>query len=90
MSTAWKDPNRGKWYHEYRKRRAPFLAERPDCEQKIEGVCTGRAKEVHHVLGIAVDKLDTRYWKASCRECNVKTGDPNAGKQPKPRTLTTW
>jgi hypothetical protein len=94
MSTAWKD-RRGGWYHEYRKRRAVFMDDNAlhnggECQLHIAGVCTGTATTVHHVLGIGVDKLDVRYWKAACAKCNARIGDPNRRTQPAPRTITRW
>lgn len=94
MSTEWKNRTGG-WYGTYRKLRAVFMQHNAEnnggrCQLAIENVCTGTATQVHHVLGIAVNKLDTRYWQATCKECNQHVGDPNAGTQPRARVIDQW
>lgn len=51
---------------------ARLLAERPQCEARIEGVCSGRSEDVHEVLrrsagGSIVDEANLR---AVCRRCH--------------------
>lgn len=59
------------------------------CVLAIVGVCTGDAREVHHVLGRAMTGDDPRYLVATCRACNLKVGDPMAG-QPRHKRVTRW
>lgn len=55
-------------------------------------VCTGMADCVHHTKGRLVTGDDPRFMVASCTDCNLKIGDPNAGVpvDPKPRPMTRW
>ncbi len=89
-SAAWK----GKSSRPWSRVRAAVLAENERtndgrCTQQIRGVCTGRAEQVHHVLGRALTGDDVRYLRASCRACNLHIGEP--GKvSPRPRPVTRW
>jgi 5-methylcytosine-specific restriction endonuclease McrA len=79
MSTAWK--SKAGWYYAYTKTRARVLAKNQAenggrCTLQIEGVCTTTATQVHHVLGIAVNKLDPNYMVPACAPCNQRVGDP--------------
>ncbi len=59
------------------------------CRLAVPGVCTGDAREVHHVLGRGVTGDDPRYLMAVCRACNLHVGDPMAG-QVAHRPVTRW
>lgn len=86
MSTKWR--NKAGWYSAYVKLRKNYLEHNAvhnagKCQIQIEGVCTGVATSVHHLLGMeVVSPLDTRYWQAACQPCNSKVGDPLAKDPP--------
>lgn len=78
MSTQWK--NKQGWYYAYTKVRRRLL----DMNARHNGgkcclqldVCTGTATQVHHVLGVGVDKLNPNYMLPCCAACNMRVGDP--------------
>lgn len=95
MSRAWRGGSTSAW----RKVRALVLTHnlRPKsqggndglCNLAIAGVCTGKATQVHHVLGKAVSGDDPDYLMAVCAECNRALGDPNK-RDPPPQPRTKW
>jgi hypothetical protein len=90
MSEAWKD-KRG-WYPTYLRNRDLILANNQAknggrCTLRIEGVCTTVATQIHHVLGVKVNKTDPQYMAPSCAPCNNRIGDP--AKHSPPHTGTT-
>ena len=89
MSHAWKGGSTRRW----RQVRALVLANNQAtnagrCTLTIQGVCTGQATQVHHVLGKA-NGDDPRYLTAVCGECNRHVGDPNRWNPPHKR-ISKW
>ena len=79
----------------WRRLRAQVLADNLSanqglCTLAIPKVCTGRAQEVHHQLGISTTGHDPRYLVAVCRACNLHVGDPTAAPDPPHRPITAW
>lgn len=50
--------------------RKKYLEDHPDCQVKLLGICTGKAKEIHHLSTSHKDFLNTKTWKSSCCECH--------------------
>lgn len=92
MSAGWKNINRRYWHDHIRPQamRRNQITHGGKCELAIEGVCTGRAEQVHHVLGVSVSPYDLRYLQAVCRACNNKIGDPQKYKDPPSKPLPHW
>jgi hypothetical protein len=60
---------------------AEIKKERPLCEMKVPGICTGRTQTIHHVKGrIGALLLDKKYMMAACCKCNtwVESNDSTA------------
>ena len=90
MSQAWKGGSTRAW----RRRREAVLAENLErnggrCTLGVEGVCTGAATQVHHVLGRAVTGDDLRYLAAVCAACNLYVGEPGKVSPPH-RVVSRW
>lgn len=86
MSYSWKGGSTSQW----RKTRAVVLArDGYRCQIRLPGVCTDKATQVHHTQGRSVTGDDPRYLVASCRECNLKIGDPTKASF-KPKKMTSW
>lgn len=64
---------------EYNKVRDVFLKENPKCMACVNGVCSGKATEIHHKRG-RVGRLlcDARFFLAICRPCHNWIGDNGA------------
>lgn len=62
--------NREQYTPEMRK----FLKERPFCEIRLKGVCTGKSEGVHHINGKATIALllNKKGWLSSCNACNTE------------------
>jgi hypothetical protein len=89
VSKAWEKGSTREW----RRVRARVLANNQamnggTCTLLIAGVCTGRATQVHHVLGKEAGD-DERYLRATCAACNLHVGEP-AKYDPQPRRMTRW
>lgn len=86
MSAAWGNGSTRRW-----RRLRRLILERDGymCGLKIEGICLGRATEVHHVLGKGVSE-SPRHLMAACRPCNNRVGEPSKHKDPKPTKRTNW
>lgn len=63
---------------------------RGKCTLAIPGVCTDRATQVHHTLGIQVTGHDPRYVAAVCKACNLHVGDPMAAPDPPVKPKDYW
>lgn len=90
MSRSWAAGSTRRW----RRIRAGVLAENQRtrggvCGVQLDGVCTGVADTVHHILGRAVTGDDPKHLIACCRACNLKIGEPNRH-NPKPRRVSSW
>jgi hypothetical protein len=95
MSRAWASGSTRRW----RRIRAHVLAHNllppskggnnGQCTQQIEGVCTGRATQVHHTQGRAITGDDPAYLTATCAPCNLAIGNP-VTHDPAPRQVTQW
>lgn len=89
-SGAWAKGSSTRW----RKIRASVLRRNAEenngqCQLLIDGVCTGKATCVHHVLGRSVTGDDPKYLVASCRECNLYVGQPKLN-DPHPKRISRW
>ena len=63
---------RAKQEREYTNLRNEYLAANPNCEGQLTG-CTGVATELHHSIGRIGELLtNTKYFKASCHNCNMR------------------
>ncbi len=62
--------NRSKVNRIYDKLAAAFKLERPYCELRIEGVCTGTTEGVHHKRGRGRWLLAVFTWLGACNACN--------------------
>lgn len=93
MSKGWAAP--GMRTRAQRRQREQMLADNVAtndgmCTLAIEGVCTGKATQVHHTLGIAVTGHDPRYMVPACAECNHHVGDPAKAVDPPHLVITDW
>jgi hypothetical protein len=52
-----------------------YIADHPYCEIGIEGICTGKAKDIHHTKGRGIYYLVVEFFKATCRACHNHIGD---------------
>lgn len=85
MSRAWSKGSTTAW----RKLRLVVLArDLYRCRIQLDG-CTTVATHVHHTMGKARGD-DPAHLVAACAPCNLKTGDPNKGKDPPGRAMTRW
>ena len=84
---AWDKGSTRRW----RTIRARVLADNRGgmCTLGVEGVCTGRATHVHHVLGRAVTGDDPKYLVAACAACNLHVGEPGK-RRIEPRRVSSW
>lgn len=55
---------------EYYKLVEEVLKERPECELRIEGICTLKATTVHHSKGRGIYYLVKKFMKSSCLACH--------------------
>jgi 5-methylcytosine-specific restriction endonuclease McrA len=84
MSANWRGGSTSQWRVV---RKAVLVRDHYLCRLRLAG-CTHRAVQVHHVHGRSVTGDDPLYLVASCRECNLKLGEPVAS--PKPLHHTQW
>ncbi len=84
MSKSWASGSTRRW----RAIRAHVL-ERDNhrCRLRIARICTTTAEQVHHLLPRAIAGDDPRYLVASCRACNLRTGEPGTGQ---PKRVSSW
>ncbi len=61
---------------------------RARCPLKLEG-CTTWATDIHHLDGKR-NGDDPSRLVATCHNCNLKVGDPNARHDPRPSPRTKW
>lgn len=86
MSNSWRGGSTRAWR---RVRLGVLIRDGYQCQIALPGVCTGTATQVHHTVGRSVSGDDPRYLVASCRDCNLKRGDPTKHSF-KPRKMTRW
>lgn len=84
MSNAWKGGSTTAWR---RVRAMVLIRDGFRCQLKIRNICTTQATQVHHMLGREVSGDDPRYLVASCRECNLKAGNPALAR---PKRVSNW
>lgn len=86
MSKAWSGGSTRRW----RRLRALVLErDQHRCRLQLDG-CTTLATHVHHTLGRTVTGDDPAYLIASCRNCNLKVGEPKNVENPRPTRKTEW
>ncbi len=97
MSTAWAKGSTRAW----RRTRAAVLArDGYRCRLQVDGICIGEAPlrgrpgvpagHVHHTHGRNTTGDDQTHLVASCRPCNLHTGDPTRTPDPPPRPWNRW
>lgn len=52
--------------------------------------CTKIPTQVHHTLGRAITGDDPRYLVATCRNCNLRAGDPSKAGDPVAKPVSQW
>ena len=85
MSRAWAKGSTPAW----RRIRAYVLArDGYRCQLKLDG-CTTTATQAHHTIARETAGDNPTHIVATCRNCNLKVGDPRAH-DPDPRGSTQW
>jgi hypothetical protein len=59
------------------------------CRLQLPG-CTHNANEVHHTRGRSVTGDDPKYLVASCKQCNLRVGDPTRHTPARPQRWSSW
>lgn len=86
MSQSWAKGSTRAW----RKVRARVLArDNYECKLNLDG-CTLIATEAHHTMGRRITGDDSVFIVGSCKNCNLKVGDPTRHPDPQPVQRTLW
>ena len=68
---ATRSLKRAKQERTYSRLRKEFLLTNDRCQANLQGICTHKATDVHHIAGWTGDLLnDVNLWMAVCRSCH--------------------
>lgn len=59
----------------YARLKKEHIKKYPNCQLNIEGVCIGKAKDIHHPDGRGINFLNSAIFKSACRPCHNFVGD---------------
>lgn len=60
------------------------------CTLAIPRVCTGKATQIHHTLGIQRTGHDPAHMVPACSACNLRVGDPTTNPDPPHVDVDHW